>query len=139
MLKYKLRKIGRKKVIFWSATMLIFLISMTSIIRYYAYTANFTASNSGINGTTVYVNDWEKDYDYYMGLNYTEITSAGALPSGTSSNKYNDNNLIPVEITYDGVDVNNPSLVGKVSANENQNKFVYYKYYVLSGNKIKLI
>ena len=137
MLKYKLRKIGRKKVIFWSATMLIFLISMTSIIRYYAITIS-NAHTSGIDGTTVYVNDLVKDYDYYIGLNFTEITNASSLPSGTNSGRYNDSNLIPVQITYDGTDINNPSLVGKVSPTENQTKFVYYKYYVLNNNKITI-
>ena len=141
MLKYKLRKIGRKKVIFWSATILIFLISMTSIIRYYAINASFSAlnsGNSGIQGNIVYVNDWQKDYDYYMGMNFTEITGAKLLPSGTNSNRYNDNNLIPVEITYDGQDVNNASLVGRISNTETQSMMVYYKYYVLENNKIKI-
>ena len=143
MLKYKLRKIGRKKIIFWSATMLIFLISMTSIIRYYAYSASFSpanSGNSGINNTTVYVNDWEKEYNYYMSLNYTEIISPTAVPSGTNTNRYNNENLIPFEITYDGQDINNSSLTGYVSYlnTERQSKYDYYKYFVLKDNKVKI-
>ena len=139
MLKYRLRKIGRKKLIFWSTTTLIFLISIVSIVRYYAInTSNITTHASGISGDTVYVNDLTKDYNYYMGLNYTEITNAGSLPSGTNSNKYNDNNLLPVRIVYDGQDVNNPSRVGRVShaSGQTQSKFIYFKYYYIQNNKI---
>ncbi len=139
MLKYKLRKIGRKKIIFWSTTMLIFLISMTSIIRYYAISYGYTqqnSGNSGISNGTVYVNDLEKDYNYYTGLNFTEITSASQIPSGVSTNTYNDSNLIPVEITYDGTDINNTSLIGRISATETESKLVYYKYFVKEGNNL---
>ncbi len=139
MLKYRLRKIGRKKIIFWSTTAFIFLISMVSIVRFYALSSsNITTHASGIDGDTVYVNDLTKDYNYYIGLNYTEITNARALPGGTNTNKYNDNNLLPVRIVYDGKDFNNTNLIGRVSNNETQSKFVYFKYYVIKNNKITI-
>lgn len=97
-----------------------------------------TAPESSIDGTTVYVNDYESDFNYYLGLNYTEITGAD-LPTPTT--KYSSSNLVPVKISYSGCDYNNLSLCGTVSPNgvdssENQNKYVYYKYYYISGGNI---
>ena len=149
MLKYKLRKLGRKKVIFWSATMLIFLISMTSIIRYYAIShAIANPHASGIDGTTVYVNDLDSDYYYYESLNYTELTSKSTIPSGTNRMVYGTTSeyskrLVAVQITYDGRDVAGKTsggniITGRVSSAENQDKFVYYKYYPTENGKIKI-
>ncbi len=89
--------------------------------------------DSGVDGTTVYVNDLEADYNYYMGLNYTTSTN-GNVPTQVSKNLYNSSNLTKVQIIYDGGDlgVNNTAIhTGRVSylSGENHNKFVYYKYY----------
>ncbi len=93
---------------------------------------NITAHDSGLDGNTFYINDLTADYNYLKGLNYTEVRNT-SLPINNSG-YYNDNNLVKVQITYDGVDVNNNSIVGAMSpvAGESSiNKFVYYKYYGL--------
>ena len=83
---------------------------------------------TGITDTTVYINDLDSDYNYYQGLNYTE-KSDGTLPSGQNQGLYNDTNLVKVYVKYSGVDINDSSLVGHVSLDEQQSEFIYYKYY----------
>ncbi len=94
-----------------------------------------TPHNSGQDGTTFYVNDLTADLNYLTGLNYAEVRST-SLPSGVSTGYYNSENLVKVEIIYDGQDINVSSRVGALSPinNENTNKFVYYKYYALQRN-----
>ena len=139
MLKYRLRRIPKKKLIVWTTMLMLFVISLGSIVGFYA--ANNAYSDVGasvISGDTVIVNDLEADWNYYIGQNYTEVKETNALPginnSGTSaqsSGEYNLSSLVAVEINYSGVDINNQNLVGKVSSTEDQKKFVYYKYYPL--------
>lgn len=90
--------------------------------------------DSGIDGDTVYINDLDSDYNYYMGLNYTDFSDTGTLPTGVSKNTYNDANLVKVYTRYDGSSVYDSNLVGYVSLEEQYSSFVYYKYYpVVSG------
>lgn len=95
------------------------------------------AHASGTEGSTVYVNDFEADYDYYKGLNYT-YSEARALPTREDKNIYNDSNLVYVQATYNGEDYKNHldgnGNVGYVSTTEQFNKFVYYKVYDISNN-----
>ena len=95
-------------------------------------TDTITEHATGVSGTTVYINDFVSDYNYYKGLNFTEIRST-SIPSGISTGYYDDGNLVKVEIIYDGTDINNSSLVGAMSpiSGENINQFVYFKYYAL--------
>lgn len=96
---------------------------------------SFVTHASGLEGNTLYVNDLDADYNYFKGLNFTEIRNT-SIPNGKNSGFYDDDYLVKVEIIYDGTDYNNSSLVGKVSPidSENTNKFVYYKYYSLERN-----
>lgn len=57
---------------------------------------------SGIVGSTVYVNDLDSDYYYYLGLNYT--SNDGTIPTKENKNIYNDSNLVQVKITYNAQD-----------------------------------
>ena len=109
-----------------------FAISEKTIIK---RAASITEHSSGVDGTTVYVNDISSDYNYLKGLNYTEVRST-TIPSGVSTGYYDDEYLVKVQIIYDGADINNSSLVGSVSPinNENANKYVYFKYYPLERN-----
>lgn len=136
MLKYKLRRISKSKLIIWSTLILLFFVSMGSIVNYYANSVDFEGQNSGIVGDTVYINDFVSDFDYYTSLNYTEITSRDSLPEYRE--KYNKDSLVAVQLTYDGHDVNNNDLFGFVSVDEKQTKFVYYKYYPIVDGKIKI-
>lgn len=139
MLKYRLRKLSRKKTIVWTTILLLFVISMASIVRYYA-----EASFSGVDlsaphsytDSTVFINDIQSDYDYYMGLNYTEITSKTTLPGNTSLNKYTDDTLVAVQLVYDGTDINDSSIKGTVSSAtvETQYIFKYYKYFPINSD-----
>lgn len=98
-------------------------------------TSTIVEHTSGVDGTTVYVNDFTSDLNYLRGLNYTEIRNSN-IPSGISTGYYDDEYLVKVQVIYDGTDINNSSLVGAVSPinNENANKYVYYKYYPLERN-----
>ncbi len=139
MLKYRLKRISKKKLIVWTTMLMLFVISLGSIVGFYAVNNAYAdASSSTILGDTVFVNDKDADWHYYMGLNYTEVQKTNVLPgmnsSGTaaeSSEIYNLSSLVAVQITYDSTDINNSSLVGRVSNSEAQEKFIYYKYYPL--------
>ena len=94
-----------------------------------------TPHATGTEGTTAYLNDLTADRNYFIGLNYAEIRNTN-IPSGVSTGYYDDEYLVKVQITYDGADINTPSLVGAISpvSGENHNKLVYYKYYALERN-----
>lgn len=94
--------------------------------------ASISTHASGLDGNTFYINDFDSDYNYLKGLNYTEVRNT-SLPINNSG-YYNDNNLVRVQLIYDGVDINNNNLVGgmsPVTGESGINKFVYYKYYGL--------
>ena len=91
----------------------------------------FSSHATGLDGTTLYINDLDADYNYFKGLNYTEIRNT-SIPSGISTGYYDDSYLVKVELIYDGAGINDSTLVGAVSPiGENANKYVYYKYYAL--------
>ena len=146
MFKYRLKKIPRKKLIFWTTMILIFIISMGSIVGFYAAGNPFAGSSeSGIEGDTVIVNDLSSDWNYYMGLNYTEVTNKQSLPgvnsdstAALSSNKYNINTLVAVQINYNGADINDSSEKGYISSSEAQDKLTYYKYVPIVNGKVKI-
>lgn len=96
---------------------------------------SFSTHTTGIDGTTVYINDLTADLNYFNGLNYAEVRNTN-IPSGVSTGYYDAENLVKVQIVYDGTDINNSSLGGAVSpiSTENINKYVYYKYYALERN-----
>lgn len=87
--------------------------------------------SSQVLGNKVYVNDLEADYDYYMGLNYTD--NSGTYPSETNKNIYNDTNLIQVKITYSSQD--NAGNIGYVSLTERQDTYIYFKTYYINNNE----
>lgn len=90
---------------------------------------SFTPNTSGIIDNTVYVNDLEADWNYYESKNFVE--TGGTLPTFTSQNKYNSNNLVRVMITYDASGAS-------ISLNETQNKMVYYKWYPVVDGKVNI-
>ena len=85
---------------------------------------------SGIVGSTVYVNDLDSDYYYYLGLNYT--SNDGTIPTKENKNIYNDSNLVQVKITYNAQDENGNNAY--VSSSERQNKFIYFKTLSINDN-----
>lgn len=85
---------------------------------------------SGIVDSTVYVNDLDSDYYYYMGLNFT--SNDGTIPTKDNKNIYNDTNLVQVKITYNSTD--EKGNVGYVSLSERQNKYIYFKTYYVNNN-----
>ena len=102
-------------------------------------TTNIVTHASGLDGNTFYINDFDADYNYLKGLNYTEVRNT-SLPINNSG-YYSGSNLVKVQLIYDGADIYNSSIIGAmspVSGENNINKFVYYKYYALerdaSGN-----
>lgn len=113
-------------------------INKLNAITTFSFSANnpIVLHDSGISDDTVYVNDLVSDYNNYVGLNYTDFSSTGRLPTGNDQNIYNSNNLVKVYAMYDGVSIQNDSYTGYVGldADSRQSKFIYYKYYpVKSG------
>ena len=92
-----------------------------------------TTHSSGIAGSIVYVNDIDRDNNYYQSLNFTYSSSAYTLPTLDNKNVYNDNNLVNVELNYFGHDANN-NYTGTVSPTESQNEYIYYKRYAVNNN-----
>lgn len=136
MFKYRLKKLSKRKLVVWSTLIFISLISLFSMTSYFAIASFDGGSSSNIIGDTLVVNDLTADWNYYESLNYTQFTSKTVLP--TETNRYNQNTLAAVQINYDGHDVNDDSLVGAISATENQTKLVYYKYYPIEDNKVRI-
>lgn len=142
---FKIKKILSKidkKIIILPFIILIVLVTILSFDRTYssydtADQLSKLSNRSGVSGSTVTIDDYLVDYDYYMGQNFTENYD-GTLPTGTSRNLYNDDNLVKVKITYSGTDINDSSLVGHVSLSEQQDTYVYYKYYPIIDNKINI-
>ncbi len=137
MLKYRLRKISRKKLIIWSTMIMVFVISLGSIVGFYALATFENQQSSGIIGDTVYVNDLEADWNYYMGLNFTKVTTRASMPE-FDADLYNEENLVKVQINYKGDDINDNDLIGYVSSSEKQSNFVYYKYYPIEDGYINI-
>lgn len=54
------------------------------------------AAARNLPDSTLVIDDYESDYYYYMGQNYTDDIS------GTNSNKYSDSNLVKVTLYYHG-------------------------------------
>ena len=113
-------------------------INTLNAITTFSFSANnpIVLHDSGISDDTVYVNDLVSDYNNYVGLNYTDFSSTGRLPTGNDQNIYNSNNLVKVYAMYDGASIQNDSYTGYVGldADSRQSKYVYYKYYpVKSG------
>lgn len=96
-----------------------------------------TAHESGITTSTVYINDFEADYNYFMGKNYTD-SSDGSLPTTINKNIYSASNLVKVAVTYNGNTINNSNEVGTVSTTEAQNKYVYYNYYEVENGYVNI-
>ena len=108
-------------------------ISLSKAITTFSFSINesIVLHDTGIENDTVYVNDLVSDYNNYIGLNYTDFSSTGTLPTGESLNLYSENNLVKVYAKYDGVSVQNENYTGYVGLDDDlkQSKFIYYKYY----------
>ena len=136
MKKKRINKIKTVRLFFTAFSFLLFnLVLTTFFISYGEFVSTLEPVSTGISNNTVYINDLVADYNYFKGLNYTEIRDAN-IPSGTSRGYYDDDYLVKVRIIYDGKDINNSSLVGEVSPinSETSNKFVYFKYFALERN-----
>ena len=115
----------------------LFSIVTIATITYCEFVASVpSSSRSGVNGTTVTVDDEKADLYYYNSLNYTE--TGGTLPTGADLDKYNTSNMVKVMITYYGRDFYDSSLVGTVSTTENYNTYVYYHWYPIVNGKVTI-
>ena len=109
-----------------------FSLLLFFVMSYFnTYSDYVTRDPSKIEGDTVYINDLANDYYYYLGMNYV-----GDINSNTVN--YQESDLKMVTITYYAYPSNDASLTGYVSLSEQQNKFVYYKYYPIKNNQISI-
>lgn len=91
-----------------------------------------TPHETGIEGDTVYLNDFTADWNYYQGMNYTEMDDE-TLPDGSNQQKYTEQTMLAVQLNYHGSDVKGLN-TGYVSLEEQQSNFVYYKWYPVNNN-----
>ena len=91
--------------------------------------------STGVDGSSIHINNLNMDLNYYSGLNYTYKTD-NTIPTGDNYNHYGTNNLAKVYIRYSGVDFSDSSLVGNVSNDEQYSDIYYYKYYPIVNGKI---
>ena len=114
MKKKRIRKVKVKRVLAAAFSFLLFYAGISTYLETYSeFVSAFQAESSGVRNNTVYVNDLDSDYNYFKGLNYTEIRSQN-IPSGVSTGYYDDENLVKVKIIYDGKDIiSHCSLVGQ--------------------------
>ena len=100
--------------------------------------ADIPLHESGIDTSTstIYINDLESDYNYYMGLNYTQ-TNDGKVPNGNNYGYYNDSNLAKIYIKYSGTDIAG-NYTGYVSNTERISDYIYYKYYYVTNNQVTI-
>ena len=134
--------IKKSKVLLTAFFALIAIAYITTFsITYSEYTTTTTLSdvenNTGIFDNVVVLDDFVADYNYYMGLNYTDSFD-GVLPDGSNQNIYNDTNLVMTTIHYSGSAIDNDDLVGYVSLSERQNVYTYYKYYPVVDGYINI-
>ena len=122
-------KLNRFSIITICVSLTLLLLFVVSNLR--TYSDYVTRPASKIDGDTVYINDLASDYYYYLGMNYV-----GDIDS--TSRNYQPSDLKMVTINYYGYPSNNPDQTGYVSLTERQNKYVYYKYYPISGGQITI-
>lgn len=117
--------------------LLAIIIPITSVVLTYGVLRDDSTDNAtkGVSGDTVYVNDYDSDYYYYTGQNYT--SNSGSLPTTSDKEIYNDSNLVKVTVTYNGTDYSNKN-TGYVSLDEKQSKYVYYKYFPVNDGYITI-
>lgn len=131
-----IKRLPKARLIFLIVSFSLVIISTTAFFTSYArFTSQFTGygeDNSGVSGNIVTLDDLRKDYNYYMGLNYT-YSSDGTLPTGTKQNLYSDSNLVQTLVVYDGLDIDS-NLTGRVSTDETQSIYRYYKVYPVNNN-----
>lgn len=129
-------KFGKKYrlLVVLSLALVLILGNITYFITYGDRVIDFSEDpeylKSGVVDNKVYVNDLESTYNYYMGLNYTD--NDGSYPTEVNKNKYTDNNLVQVKITYSSQDKANH--IGYVSLTERQDTFVYFKTFYVNDN-----
>ena len=132
----KLKQISRFRFAF---LIVFFLVLLSNLSAYFLTYGEFTSrfgeagnNNTNISTDVVTIDDLRSDYDYYMGLNYTN-SDDGKLPSGTNQSIYSDENLVQIKITYSGKD-NDNDLTGYVSKDERQFIYKYYKMFPINDN-----
>lgn len=135
--KYKNNKIFICIILLCAITISIATYTLT----YSEYTTTTTLTDddnaSGVFDNVVIVDDLASDYNYYMGLNYTN-SSDGSLPSMVNQNIYNDDNLVKVTINYKGTSIDG-NLTGYVSLDRKQDTYTYYKYYPKEDGYISIL
>lgn len=129
----RIELIKLKKVVFFFLSFLFLAIALSTFLKSHGeFVSKLQKEASGIVGETIYINDSERDLNYYKGLNYT-TTTYNALPSGENQNIYNEFNLVETKVIYSGEDINN-GLKGYVSNTESQYLYVYYNYFPVNNN-----
>ena len=122
-------KFNRFNIIVICVTFVLLLFLVSSF--FHTYSDYVTRDASKIEGDTVYINDLANDYYYYLGMNYV-----GDVNSNTTN--YSESDLKMVTINYYGYPSSDPTQTGYVSLTEQQNKFVYYKYYPAVNNQLTI-
>ena len=122
-------KFNRFNIIIICVTFVLLLVFISTF--FHTYSDYATRDASKIEGDTVYINDLANDYYYLLGQNYV-----GDINSNTVN--YTESTIKMVTVKYYGYPSSDPTLTGYVSLAEQQNKFVYYKYFPIVNNQISI-
>ncbi len=130
----KIKKLSIHKKLRILSIFLIFAVlsfCVTAYLKTYSEYVSNPNNLNGVNGEYVYINDADADWYFYMGRNYT--SNNGQLPTFADKNLYNENNLVETTVTYNGRDILY-NQTGYVSNTEQQNKYVYYRFFPVNNN-----
>lgn len=137
----KTSMIKSKLIIIMFLLVIIMLYTGTYAFTYSEYTTVTTLSEvenaTGIVDNSVVLDEFLSDYNYYMGLNYTESYD-GILPDGSNQKLYSDSNLVKTIIYYNGYSIDDENKRGYVSLDERQDTYIYYKYYPVVDGYINI-
>ena len=100
--------------------------------------ASILEHESSIDNDNVYINEFDSDYKYYMGLNYSYSENDNYIPNGSNQNIYSDTNLVKVYMKYSSQDINDSDTYSTVSLEETQKNYYYYKYYPVNNNSVTI-
>lgn len=85
--------------------------------------------------STLEIDDYDSDYYYYMGKNYTDNIA------GTNANTYSSSNLVKVTLNYYGyaqADASNNEKIGRISLTETQDCIKNIKCVPVSGGNVTI-
>ena len=91
MKKKRVKKIKAKRIVMAVCSFFLFSFGLSIFLKSYGeFVSTFDSNSSGKVNNIMFINDLTSDYNYFKGLNYTEIKNKNIIPSATSTGHYDD-------------------------------------------------